>query len=203
MSTGHDLYGYTQPKTQRTIRQIKSDSATHVQISAYTRQVSLSGITSSPITDDNSLRQIIRKVHRNGLKVFLKPTVSVESKRGAYIWRGHIKGSDKWFTELYIPYITNMARLAQQEHVDIFSLGSEFREAVPRTRQWIKVIRDVRAVYKGKLTYIANHDVRNLISDFAFALFSQSSIDTLTHMTHPPTRSILTVVHEGQVLQIP
>lgn len=59
---------------------------------------------------------------------------------------------------MYIPYIVNMARIAQRERVDILAVGSEYRRTLAAPNLWRHTIRKVRAVYKGRLTYIANHD---------------------------------------------
>lgn len=51
-----------------------------------------------------------------------------------------------------------MARIAQRERVDILAVGSEYRRTLKAPNMWRHTIRKVRTVYKGKLTYIANHD---------------------------------------------
>lgn len=69
-----------------------------------------------------------------------------------------IPGTPAFFKKVYTPYIVRMARIAQQEHVAIFSVGSELGQTEHMGSKWRKVIRSVRRVYKGKVTYVANHD---------------------------------------------
>lgn len=142
-----------------------------MQVSAYLTQIG----TSPPArrvrkeTDDESLRVIIRKARRVGLKVFLKPVIVVTSLRGTYIWRGYIRGTDEWFRSVHTPWILRMAKLAQEERVDMFSVGSEYVGTLSNTNAWLRTIKMVRAVYKGKLTYIANHDVCLSFCCFSFS----------------------------------
>lgn len=69
-----------------------------------------------------------------------------------------IHGSRKWFRGVYAPYIVRMARLAQAEGVEIFSVGSELRLTLSKKKEWLRVIRQVRRVYRRNVTYVANHD---------------------------------------------
>lgn len=57
-----------------------------------------------------------------------------------------------------------MARIAQQERVDLFAVGSEYVGLEVRTPTWRNIISSVRKVYFRELTYVANHDVRFLLS---------------------------------------
>lgn len=159
LSTGHDTIGYRQWYTDYTLRQIRAQGSNYIQVSSYLGQRGENSLKTFKVTDDKSIIYIIRKVKRAGFKVFYKPVIEPETRKGGHIWRGRIPGTNAWFKKVYIPWIVRMARIAQREKVDIFAMGSEYARAIHRTSQWIKVIQRVRAVYKGKLTYIANHDV--------------------------------------------
>lgn len=58
-----------------------------------------------------------------------------------------------------MPFIRRMAWIAQQEGVDLFAVGSEYRATVGNRFAWAKVIAEVRKIYFGKITYVGNHDV--------------------------------------------
>lgn len=161
LSTGHDAEGYRKPKTNISIKQIRAHNANFIQISSYLAQIELDSTNTYQVTDDKSLIYIFRKVKQSGLKVFFKPVVETETLKGKYTWRGRIPGRKDWFEKVYFPYITRMARIAQQEGVDVFSIGSEYVATVKKTFWWMEVIKRVRAIYKGPITYIANHDVCN------------------------------------------
>ena len=52
-----------------------------------------------------------------------------------------------------------MATIAQQEGVDLFAVGSEYRATIENRFAWAKIIAEVRKIYFGKITYVGNHDV--------------------------------------------
>lgn len=64
-----------------------------------------------------------------------------------------------WFRKVYRPFITHIARIAQEEGVDLMAVGSEYRNSEVQVKEWNKTIDAVKSIYYGRLTYIANHDV--------------------------------------------
>src|SRR5690606_36599992 len=60
----------------------------------------------------------------------------------------------------YSAYLLGWARLAEQTHVDLLSLGVELRSWVTTTRapSFSALIAKVREVYSGPITYAANWD---------------------------------------------
>lgn len=155
LTTGLLPAKYYTPEAATELKVLKRHGTNYIHIAAYARMPGLQATTARWDTDQNALRFIFRKLRKEKLKIFFKPVVEVDG-----FWRGFITGSPTWFSKVYIPYIIQMARLAQQEKVHLFSLGSEYRTAVDKTSQWINVVNKVRSVYKGKVTYVANHDVR-------------------------------------------
>ena len=101
----------------------------------------------------------IQYAKRLGLKVMLKPHVWVFGAG----WPGEFKLNNEqdWKTwELqYKEYVLTFAKMAQQQGVELFCIGTEFRiAAVERRDFWVRLIADVRQVYQGKITYAANWD---------------------------------------------
>jgi len=103
-----------------------------------------------------------------GLKVMLKPHVWVFGVG----WPGefNLVNEKDWkiWEQQYKDYVMTFAQLAQQYEVEVFCIGTEFRiAAVDRRDFWVRLITDVRKVYKGKLTYAANWDnYSNITSRF-------------------------------------
>ena len=94
-----------------------------------------------------------------GLKVMLKPHVWVMQQG----WAGDydLEGEEKWarWEKGYAKYIMTYARLADSMNVEMLCIGTEFRKAVVKRKAfWEKLIKDVRTVYDGKVTYAANWD---------------------------------------------
>jgi hypothetical protein len=100
----------------------------------------------------------IQMAKEAGLKVMLKPQVWIP--RG---WTGDMdfEQDTAWVSweKDYQAYILPMAALAQEQQVDLFCLGTEFKIACrKRTAFWKQLIKEVRTIYKGKVTYAANWD---------------------------------------------
>ncbi len=103
--------------------------------------------------------QYIRLLVKNNVRVMLKPQI--------WIWRGEFTGGLKMNSEedwkkletSYDKFILTYARLAQEMGVDILCIGTELEQFVAnRPTYWTGLIKRIRSVYKGKLTYAANWD---------------------------------------------
>ena len=74
-------------------------------------------------------------------------------------WRGDFNPSnlDAWF-QSYTQFIVRYAQIAQEESVEAFVMGTEFRtiSGAANRNRWLAVITAVRNVYSGTLTYAAN-----------------------------------------------
>ncbi|MCB0661624.1 MAG: hypothetical protein KDC24_02700 [Saprospiraceae bacterium] len=103
------------------------------------------------------IRTTIELAQKNGLKVMLKPQVWIP--RG---WTGTLSFEDEnWATweKGYEDYILYFAAMAEEMQVKIFCLGTEFRTSIKqRPDFWNDLIRKVRKVYSGNITYAANWD---------------------------------------------
>lgn len=133
-----------------------------VQVTVYMKQTGRLGYENRQHTDDDTFRLVLRKVRYFKLAIFVKPVIEPETETGKFLWRGLITGTDRWFDEVHTPFILRVAKIAQAENVEMLSIGSEYVKTLWNTAKWVETIRSVRRIYKGKLTYISNHDV----SDF-------------------------------------
>jgi hypothetical protein len=103
--------------------------------------------------------QLTEMAKSNNLSVMLKPHVWVRGDG----WPGDFQlATDKeWkiWEQDYEQYILHFARLADSLNIELFCIGTEFRKAVvQRPIFWEELIRKVRKVYSGKLTYAENWD---------------------------------------------
>ncbi len=94
-----------------------------------------------------------------GLKIMLKPHVWVRGQG----WAGDFELNSeadwlKW-EENYRAYIMAFAKIADSLQVDMFCIGTEFRNpAKNRPEFWVSMIKEIRSFYDGKITYAANWD---------------------------------------------
>lgn len=112
--------------------------------------------------------QSIAFAKQAGLKVFIKPHIVVGVKQSndktfLTSWRGNLsmrKRKDwKVFEQAYRTYILKYAQLAQENNVDLFCIGTELNSFVKkRTGFWRQLIKEVRLIYDGPITYSSNWD---------------------------------------------
>lgn len=99
--------------------------------------------------------QLARKVK---IKTLLKPHLWI---RGS--WPGDVRMEseakwNEWFAN-YTTFIMHYAKLAEASQIAILCVGTELSHASAREADWRKLIREIRKIYSGKLTYAANfHD---------------------------------------------
>ncbi len=104
-------------------------------------------------------RQYIDILHENGLKVMLKPQIWIS--RGAFTGALKMNSEEDWRTleNSYTKFIMAYATLAQETKADAFCIGTELEQFVKhRPDYWHGLIKKIREIYQGKLTYAANWD---------------------------------------------
>jgi hypothetical protein len=90
-----------------------------------------------------------------GLHVVLRPYVDLLN-RG---WRGNVRPGDpaQWWRD-YRHFVLRYARLAERTGVSTYVVGSEMKSQSGRSRRWRALVREVRARFRGAVTYEANWD---------------------------------------------
>lgn len=118
------------------------------------------GDRTSLIQRDSMYHDQIHIAHAAGLKVFLKPHIWMHDA-SAGKWRSDIYPSseENWliWQQHYQEFIMSYAKIAADNDVELFCIGTELsRLSVEKPEFWTSLIKEVRKVYKGKLTYAAN-----------------------------------------------
>ena len=140
--------------------------ATWVALTPFGRVGDLAGRGVDPTFEkpfpDNreDVRRAIRMAHGRGLRVMLVPHLWVESGE----WRAKIDpgtdaGWEAW-RKSYASFVRGWAEVAEAEHADMLSVGVELRSWVttPRAPSFAALVRELRGIYKGLVTYSANWD---------------------------------------------
>lgn len=108
---------------------------------------------------EEGAKQYIKMLQKNKIKIMLKPQI--------WVWKGEFTGDiemkteDDWknFETSYSNYILDYARLAEEMQVEIVCIGTELNKFVSeRPDYWVQLIKKLKSVYKGKLTYAENWD---------------------------------------------
>lgn len=116
--------------------------------------------TDEASASDDDLRHVIQQAHELGLKVMLKPHIDLSNLANSSDGRFNIGfGTDEaawaqWFAS-YTDFITHFAALAEELGVEYMAVGTELGGTTGRADQWREVVRQVRQVFSGGLTYAA------------------------------------------------
>ncbi|QOD60382.1 glycoside hydrolase [Polaribacter haliotis] len=107
----------------------------------------------------NGLLQYAKKFQKEGVKIMVKPHIWVS--RGEFTGNIKMTSEENWtiLENSYLDFILTYAKAAEKLNADILCIGTELEQfVINRPDYWQKVIKEIRKVYKGKLTYAANWD---------------------------------------------
>ena len=111
---------------------------------------------------DKSVRHAIKRAHKLGLKIMLKPHIDLIDKYDGTYWRADIGFTNEddwkqWFLE-YKKYIIHYAKMSEKLKVELLCVGTELSFTTQKEAQWREIIEEVKKVYSGKIVYAANWD---------------------------------------------
>ncbi len=107
---------------------------------------------------DTSFIKNIEKLHQKNIRVHLKPHLWMSSG-----WRSNInfENEEDWNTwfESYRKTMLHYATMAEKAKVELYCIGTELRSSVKhQPKKWKELIKEIKEIYSGKLTYAANWD---------------------------------------------
>ncbi|MFC3120202.1 glycoside hydrolase family 113 [Agaribacter flavus] len=105
------------------------------------------------------VKDVIKQLKSNKIKTMLKPHLWLRG--GVYTRHLGFQSEQQWqaFEQAYSHFIMTYAKVAEDEKVDIFCIGTELETFVKqRPKYWRALISKIKHVYSGKLTYAANWD---------------------------------------------
>ncbi|NWF36809.1 hypothetical protein [Mariprofundus sp. KV] len=153
----HESLPWDQPAARKSISRLTSLGANAVVFIAFMEQQEPSShqVRRSNAVTMHQLKKAISYAKADKLHVALKPQMLVHNSwageinhRTAYDW-------DLWFAN-YSREIMEYAIFAQQQGVDTFVIGTELSRASAHVN-WPRLIRQVRRVFRGQLTYAAHN----------------------------------------------
>lgn len=108
---------------------------------------------------DTNINTFLAQAHRRGFTVMMRPLLDEESAPFSGNWRGSIKPADRtaWW-QSYNRIILRYAQLAEADGASIFDVGTEMTTMQGDTAQWVSLVKAIRPVFKGQLTYSTNWD---------------------------------------------
>lgn len=105
------------------------------------------------------LEHYANEFKKSNVKIMVKPQIWVS--RGIYTGFIEMDSEEDWkiLEKSYEKFILDYADIAQKMNVEILCIGTELEKFVAkRPEYWSQLIRKIKNIYKGKLTYAANWD---------------------------------------------
>ena len=110
------------------------------------------------VMSDEDVGNVCRYAKSRGLRIVLKAMVNC---RDGY-WRAYIRffdhpvpvepGWEEWFAS-WGAHVKRVAGLAEENEADLYCVGCEMVGTDHREEEWRALIREVRKIYRGPLTY--------------------------------------------------
>lgn len=108
---------------------------------------------------ENGLLQYAQEFQKVHVKIMVKPHLWL--RRGGFTGDLQPTTEENWLLleKSYKDYILTYAKAAENLKAEILCIGTELEEFVKnRPNYWLNLIKEIRKIYKGKLTYAANWD---------------------------------------------
>ncbi|WP_299217072.1 hypothetical protein [uncultured Aquimarina sp.] len=115
---------------------------------------------------DSIFINTITELKDRNIHIMLKPHLWLSSG-----WRSNVKQPssadwDTWF-ESYRKNMLHYATMATKTNVELLCIGTELKSSLmSQPEKWKALIKEIKTIYKGKLTYAANWDGEYELIDF-------------------------------------
>lgn len=161
---GYSIYnGYGSRLASRSLDKLRSIHANAVAIVPYSymrdpKKPSFIGFSDRAGSEnDEAVLYSHYEAQKRGMTTLLKPQIWI----GRGSWPGDVEMSSEedWqqFFEHYYRWMRHYALLAEMHGFDMLCVGVEFAKAtVTREKDWRELIRKLRGIYSGPMTYAAN-----------------------------------------------
>lgn len=106
----------------------------------------------------STIERTARQAKSAGMSLTLMPIIQLE-ERSMNVWRGVLDPADvdAWWVN-YRADMRRLAALGAREGVERLVIGAELCSLEAEERRWSELISELRAKFKGQLTYSANWD---------------------------------------------
>ena len=161
---GYAIYnGYISRKAAESLAKMASLGSNAASIIPYSYIRDPQAPAPIPISDragsenDESVINAIYSAKKLGMVAILKPQIWLGGGR----WPGDVEMQNEadWqaFFNHYYDWIRHYALMAEIHRADMLIIGTEFaRATLAREDDWIELIRKIRKLYSGKITYASN-----------------------------------------------
>jgi len=159
ISFSHEIgraWGYGSDRALEQLGRIRDLGANAIAIVPYAGTRAPRELTIRIFTGERDDRVIrtIQAAQARGLRIMLKPQLWGRGYTGDITFDNNADFT-RWFS-LYRRWLLHFARLAELYRVDVLVVGTELEGVTHREQEWRALIRDIRRIYSGPLTYAAH-----------------------------------------------
>ncbi len=141
---------------------------------------------------DSLFIRTITKLKTRDIHIMLKPHLWLGSGWRSNVTQSSLSDWDIWF-ESYRANMIHYAMMAAETNTDLLCIGTELKSSLKaQPEQWKSLIKEIKAIYKGKLTYAANWDGEYELIDF-WDEFDYIGIQAYFPLTKSPNPDLITV----------
>ena len=120
---------------------------------------------------DSGIKELAKEGEKYGIKIIVKPHIWLSNSAAEEFYEGKKVITKKWRSDIgfeteeawstweqtYRKFALHYASLSEEIGADIFCIGTELANAAKtRPEYWRGLIKEIREIYKGKLTYAGN-----------------------------------------------
>jgi hypothetical protein len=181
------------PAMAEAMDEVKQLGANAIAIHPYALISEDGSIAGAGNSEPTHVTTPLKWAREKNLRVMLIPHLGYWHTR--FSWRGDITFDsdaewDRFFVQ-YTEWIRNMAQIAERFCVELFCIGLEYPQTEKSGHRWREIIREVRAVYHGAITYGANWDqIKEVTFWDAVDLIGVLAYFPLTQEKDPTSRQI-------------
>ena len=152
---------YYPPQADASLKSLATTGANWISvvICIFQETLSSTNITSNQYktASDDAVKHIVDLAHSLGIRVVLVPFVNLSNDPDhSWVQIGSAFTSETqwqgWFAS-YREHINHYASFAQETGADMFYVGSELPGTTHREDDWRQVVKEVRELYKGQISY--------------------------------------------------
>ncbi len=161
---GYQIYnGYASRMARRSLEQLEGLHVNAAAIVPYSftrdpKAPNFIPVAEGPGSENNeSVIHALYAAREKGMVPMLKPQIWV----GGGSWPGDVEMQseadwEQWF-DYYGRWISHYAMLAEMHEIPLFCIGTELgKTTLQQPGKWRQLIRQIRKIYSGKITYAAN-----------------------------------------------
>lgn len=153
----HENVGWNEPQARHSMQRMVNLGTNAIVLIAFLEQDSASAlqVNYSNAVTFAQLQKAIEYAHEYDLEIILKPQMLVRDSWASAISHDQQRDWDVWF-DSYQEHLMTFATFAAKHQVQTLVIGTELSKASAYV-DWPRLIRKVRSVFAGKITYAAHN----------------------------------------------